>query len=344
MTSKAEPAPPAQKKGSHTVRAPIALPILVAVCIAAGGAYYWWQHHQPLLLAGISVGNGRIEADKIDIDTKFAGRVAQVLIDEGDTVTTGQVVARMDTRDLEASLGKDEALARQARSVLDNRVANINQQKTIQDLAKVELDRTAVLLRQGYATRQLSDQQQQQLNAANASVTMAFASLAEAAQALDAAQHTVALDRVNIADGQLVAPRDGRIQYRISNSGEVLPAGGKVYTMIDLTYVYMDIYLPTADAGRIRLGGDARIVLDAIPTIPLPAKVTFLATEAQFTPKAVETKDERDKLMFRVRVRIDPERLIAAGSRVKTGLPGLAYVLLDPAAPWPPQLQTQPVE
>ena len=78
MTSKAEPAPPAQKKGSHTVRATIALPILVAVCIAAGGAYYWWQHHQPLLLAGISVGNGRIEADNIDIDTKFAGRVAQV--------------------------------------------------------------------------------------------------------------------------------------------------------------------------------------------------------------------------------------------------------------------------
>lgn len=344
MSNEPEPGAQALWEGGPTVKARIAVPILVMVCIAAGGAYYWWQYHQPLLLAGISVGNGRIEANKIDIDTKFAGRVAHVLVDEGDTVTVGQVVARMDTRDLDATLGKDEALARQARSVLDNRIANVTQQKTILDLARVEFDRTTVLLHQGYATKQLSDQQQQQIGAGSAAVTMAFASLGEAVQALDAAQHTVALDQVNIADSQLTVPRDGRIQYRISNSGEVLPAGGKVYTMIDLSYVYMDIYLPTADAGRVRLGGDARIVLDAIPATPLPAKVTFLATEAQFTPKAVETKDERGKLMFRVRVRIDPERLIAAGSRVKTGLPGLAYILLDPAAPWPAQLQTQPVK
>ena len=253
MSSKTEPGTKADGEHSPTVKARVAVPILMVVCIAAWGGYYWWQHHQPLLLAGISFGNGRIEADKIDIDTKFPGRVAQILVDEGDTVTAGQVVARMDTRDLEASLGKDEALARQARSLLDNRVANVTQQKTILDLARVEFDRTTVLLHQGYATKQLSDQQQQQIAADDAAVTMAFASLGEAVQALKAAQQTVALDRVNIADSQLTAPRDGRIQYRVSNTGEVLPAGGKVYTMIDLTYVYMDVYLPTADAGRIRL-------------------------------------------------------------------------------------------
>lgn len=326
------------------LRLRVVLPCLIVAGLAAGGSYAWWKQHQPRLPAGIAFGNGRTEADEIDIDTKFAGRVIEVLVDEGDTVTAGQVVARMDTRDLEATLGKDEALALQARNTLDNRVAGIAQQKTIVDLAKLELARTTVLLHQGYATKQLSDQQQQQLNAANAAATMASAALGEASQALEATRHTVELDRVNIADNALVAPRDGRIQYRISNLGEVLPAGGKVYTMIDLTYVYMDLYLPTADAGRIRLGGEARIVLDANPTNPLPAKITFLATEAQFTPKAVETKDERDKLMFRVRVRIDRARLLAAGARVKTGLPGLAYVLLDPAVVWPPQLQPKPVQ
>ncbi len=116
------------------------------------------------------------------------------------------------------------------------------------------------------------------------------------------------LYKVNIADNTLVSPRDGRIQYRIANVGEVLPAGGKVFTMLDLTYVYMDIYLPTAEAGKARIGDDARIVLDARPDLAIPAKVTFIAADAQFTPKAVETKTERDKLMFRVRVRIDPER------------------------------------
>jgi HlyD family secretion protein len=321
----------------------IIVPALLIAVAAAGGGYVWWQHRPPPLPAGIAFGNGRTEADEIDIDTKFAGRVAEVMVDEGAVVKAGQVVARMDSRDLEAMLLKDEALVLQAKTTLGNRAAAIVQQRTVVDLAKVELSRTTTLMGQGYATRQLYDQQRQQLNAGVAAMTMAAAALGEATQALDATRHTVELDRINIADNTLVAPRDGRIQYRISNVGEVLPAGGKVFTMIDLGYVYMDIYLSTADAGRITLGGDARIVLDAVPDQPLPAKVTFLASEAQFTPKAVETKGERDKLMFRVRVRIDPARLLAAGAKVKTGLPGLAYVLVDSAAVWPAQLQPKPM-
>ncbi|HYM72868.1 MAG TPA: HlyD family efflux transporter periplasmic adaptor subunit, partial [Stellaceae bacterium] len=142
-----------------------------------------------------------------------------------------------------------------------------------------------------------------------------------------------------IADNALVAPREGRIQYRVANVGEVLGAGGKVFTMLDTSYVYMDIYLPTAEAGRIRLGSDARIVLDAYPAHPIPAKVAFIATQAQFTPKTVETTDEREKLMFRIRVRIDPERLRTRTELVRSGLPGIAYVRTDPAAAWPVQLR-----
>ena len=98
----------------------------------------------------------------------------------------------------------------------------------------------------------------------------------------------------------------------------------------------MDIYLPTAEAGKVKIGADARIVLDARPDLAIPAKVAFIATQAQFTPKMVETKDERDKLMFRVRVKIDPERLRARGAAVRSGLPGVAYVKQDPAVAWPP--------
>jgi HlyD family secretion protein len=180
------------------------------------------------------------------------------------------------------------------------------------------------------------------MDAANAALAAALARVGEAEHALDAATHDVELDQVNIADNTLVAPREGRIQYRVANTGEVLPAGGRVFTMLDTAYVYMDIYLPTADAGRIRLGADARIVLDAYPTVAIPAKVTFLATQAQFTPKAVETKSERDKLMFRVKVRIDPERLRAHAEAVRTGLPGVAYVKTDPNTAWPPQLEGGP--
>jgi HlyD family secretion protein len=144
---------------------------------------------------------------------------------------------------------------------------------------------------------------------------------------------------VNIADNTLVAPRAGRLQYRIAEPGEVLPAGGKVFTMLDIGDVYMDIYLPTLEAGRVKIGADARILLDAYPGIPIRSKVTFLATQAQFTPKAVETKSERDKLMFRVKVRIDPDILTKYAESLRTGLPGNAYVRVDPTVEWPKWLQ-----
>jgi HlyD family secretion protein len=121
--------------------------------------------------------------------------------------------------------------------------------------------------------------------------------------------------------------------------GEVLPAGGKVFTVLDTSYVYMDVYLPTADAGRIRLGSETRIVLDTYPDHVIPAKVVFVSSQAQFTPKTVETKDERDKLMFRIRVRIDPERLRGRAELVRSGLPGMVYLRTDPSMVWPPKLQ-----
>lgn len=314
--------------------------LLVTLLIAGIGIGYWWFHPSAGLPAGIASGNGRLEADEIDIDTKFAGRIARLLADEGDTVTAGQVVALMDTQGLQASLKKAEALVLQARRALEETAATLSQQDTQVVFAQQELDRARALVPKGFETREIFDQRQQQLNGAIAARDAAFAKVGEAAHALDAATHDVELDNVDIADNALVAPHDGRIEYRIANVGEVLPAGGKVFTMLDSGYVYMDVYLPTADAGRTKVGSDARIVLDAYPNHPIPAAVTFVAAQAQFTPKTVETKDERDTLMFRIRVRIDPDRLRQRAVSVRSGLPGMAYVHIDPAVPWPPQLQT----
>ena len=314
------------------------LALLALVIIGAGGAY--WRHtRQGGLPLGIVSGAGRIEADEIDIDTKFAGSIAEMLAEEGDMVKAGQVVARMDTRDLEASLRMTEAQVKGAQRSLDEARANVEQQKTQVTLAQQEFDRTNALVARGFATYELLDQRRQALNGAHAALNAANDLVGVAERALDAATHDVELYTVNIADNTLVAPREGRIQYRIANIGEVLPAGGKVFTMLDITYVYIDIYLPTADAGKVKIGADARIVLDARPDLAIPAKVSFVATQAQFTPDTVDAKDERDKLMFRVRVKIDPERLRARGALVRSGLPGVAYVKQDPAVAWPPQLQ-----
>ena len=314
--------------------------LVVAVVVGGAGAgFYWWKHSQSLLPPGIAWGNGRIEADEIDIDTKFAGRIAEMLADEGDMVKAGQIVARMDTQDLAASLKKAEAQVRLALKAIDEANANVAQQTSQVLLAQQQMDRATSLAQKGFQTKEVVDQRQQQLDGANAALRAAQARVIESQHALEASTHDVELYTVNIADNTLVVPRDGRIQYRIANIGEVLPAGGKVFAMLDISYVYMDVYLPTQEAGKVKVGTDARIVLDAYPNIAIPAKVSFLATQAQFTPKAVETKSERDKLMFRTRVKIDPERLRARADKVRSGLPGVAYLRLNSTVAWPLQLQ-----
>ena len=338
--AQADPVAPARIAATRGRSRWRALALLGIVIIGTGGGFAYWQHlRQGALPLGIVSGNGRIEADEIDIDTKFAGRIVEMFVDEGDMVKAQQVLARMDTRDLEASLKKSEAQVEGAQHSLDEARANVVQQTTQVTLAQQELGRTSTLVTRGFATNELLDQRRQALSGATAALTMANDRVGEAARALDAATHDVELYEVNIADNTLVAPRDGRIQYRIANIGEVLPVGGKVFTMLDIEYVYMDVYLPTDEAGKVKIAADARIVLDAVPDLAIPAKVAFVATQAQFTPKTVETRDERDKLMFRVRVKIDPERLRARAASVRSGLPGVAYIKYDPALAWPPKLQ-----
>ena len=313
--------------------------ILGIVALAAAIGTYWWTHRQPLL-PGIAYGNGRLE-DPIDIATKFAGRILELRVDEGDMVTAGQVLAVMDTRDLEASLKKSEAQVEEAQKAVNEANANVDQAHSQVVFADQEMERARVLVERDITSRETFDQRRQQLDGAKAAELAAKARVTEAEHALEGAMHDVELYKVNIADNTLVAPRDGRIEYRIANVGEVLPAGGRVFTVLDIAYVYMDVYLPTLEVDRLKIGNDARIVLDAFPDRPIPAKVSFIASQGQFTPKMVETQTERERLMFRIRVRIDPERSRAHAYAVRSGLPGVAYVKLDPKIAWPKRLQGQ---
>ena len=126
--------------------------------------------------------------------------------------------------------------------------------------------------------------------------------------------------------------------FRLAQPGEVLGGGGKVLNLVDLSDVYITFFLPETVAGRVPLGAEVRIVLDVAPQLVIPARVSFVASTAQFTPKTVETASERQKLMFRVRARIDPVLLESRLEQVKTGLPGVAWLRLAPNEPWPAKL------
>jgi HlyD family secretion protein len=346
-------------------------PLLLIALIALGGlGYLAWLYFRPAKLPdGFAKSNGRIEATEIDVATKIAGRIRDELVDEGNFVTAGQVLAHMDTDTLQAQRREAEAKLRQAKSAVESSkstvvqrehekaaaLATVAQRETELDLARKNLARGEELVKKGGMAKEEVDIRRASVSSAEAALSRAKADVAaadaaiatakstvfEAESSVAAAQATIERIQSDIDDSTLKAPRDGRVQYRVSQPGEVLPAGGKVLNMVDLGDVYMTFFLPTDWAGRVKLGAEARIVLDAAPQFVIPAKVTFVADVAQFTPKTVETAEERQKLTFRIKVHIDKELLKKYVRDVKTGLPGVAYVQLDPQAEWPAHLQVR---
>ena len=318
---------------SHRTSSLFAIP-LVVLLLAAGGFGYWKSLHDRLP-EGLSMGNGRLEATEVQIATKTPGRLAEVRVNEGDKVLKGQLLARIDTRTLEAQRNQAEAEVLRARENFAAAQANVQLRQSELLLASQELKRIRELSQRGYASRQLLDQQQARFDTSNSALVAAKAQVAAVQAAIGAAQAQVAQLTSEIDDASLRAPIDGVIQLRLAEPGEVLGAGGRVLLLIDPSDQYMNLYLPAAVVGRLTVGDEARIVLDALPDQGLPAKISFVAAKSQFTPKEVETRDERQKLVFRVKVRLtDPN----AVPQAKPGMPGAGYVRTAPVD-WPANLQ-----
>lgn len=320
---------------------PLALALLLLI-VAAGGAYISYHTlHSRELPPGILSGNGRIEANEIDVATKYAARIAEVTVQEGDLVEAGAVLARLDIRDLDAQLRAAQAQMHQAQESRTEADSTVAQRASEADFAAKELERALVLFGKGHVSQQRVDQARNQRQTAAAALGAAQSRRASTDDTIAAARAEVERLQTLVADGVLTAPRTGRVLYRLAEPGEVLGVGGKVVTLLDLSNVYMTFFLSTDAAGPLGLGADARLVLDALPDLAIPAMVSFVAPRAQFTPKQVETRSERDRMMFRVKARI-PEALVTRHiDRVKTGVTGMAYVRLDDKVAWPDWLESR---
>ena len=307
--------------------------------LTATGGYFLYQQRPAGLPAGLASGNGRLEATEVDVATKIAGRLAELGPHEGDMVEAGAVVARLDADDLRAQLREQEAKVAQARKAVDETRAGVRKSQTDVALAGKTLKRSESLVDKGFISRSKLDTDQTGMEGAMAGMAQAQSRVAEADAAVAAAVAKAESLQATVNDTALKAPASGRVLYRLAEPGEVLAAGGKALTLVDLSDMYMTIYLPTDQAGQVALGSEARIVLDALPGQPIPAVVSFVAAKAQFTPREVETRSEREKLMFRVKVKPDPAWLKEHRDLAKGGMPGVAYVRLDAGAPWPANLR-----
>ena len=311
---------------------------VLALAVLAGGAYYIYQHRPAGLPAGFASGNGRLEATEVDVATKIAGRLAELGPREGDWVEAGSVVGRLDADDLRAQLRAAEAQVVQAQKAVDETRAGVRKSKADATLAGKTLKRSEELVGRGFISRNKLDSDQTGREGAMAGMAQASSRVAEAEAAVATAQARVDSLRATLNDTSLKAPISGRVLYRLAEAGEVLAAGGKALTLVDLSDMYMTVYLPTDKAGQVALGAEARIVLDALAEQAIPATVSFVAPKAQFTPREVETRSEREKLMFRIKLRADPAWLAAHRDLAKGGMPGVAYVRLDANAAWPATL------
>ncbi|AZN64062.1 MULTISPECIES: HlyD family secretion protein [Acinetobacter] len=345
------------------------LSIVGAIVITVLVAYLIWKNMDKSDTDALVSGNGRIEATEINISSKLSGQLEEILVQEGDFVEPGQVLARIKVSALEAQLREVQAQQRQAQDGIATAEAQVamrisekaaaeamvQQRETELVAAKNRLARTEILAKEGASSRQQLDDERADVKRVAAVLSAAKAQVDSAQSAIVAARSQVSgahsqvdaikatIERINfdLDDAQLKAPLKARVQFLVAQPGEMIAAGGRVLNLIDLSDVYMTFFLPETVAGRIAMGTEVRIVLDAAKNVVIPARVSFVADTAQFTPKTVETESERQKLMFRVKAKIDPALLQKHIQQVKTGLPGVAYIKIDDNAAWPAFLENQ---
>jgi len=304
---------------------------LVLALIAAVMGFAAWK----VLLApgdqppdGFARGNGRIEADLIDISSRLAGRVRTINVREGDLVNRGDVLAVMDTIELEAQRMRSLAAVASAEAAVAVAQAGVSQAAAKLALAQSEVARSEVLNRKGVVSQESLDIKRTEAQLSEAGLAAAKAGVVARQRAVDAENAALQQIEAQIDDATLLAPAVGRVLYRLAQPGEVVGNGGKLLTLVSLEDVYMEFFLPAAAAARLQLGDEARIVVDVMPDVSIPAVVSFVAPQAQFTPKQVETLEERESLMFRIRVRVPSALVQNQIARVKTGVRGVAWVRL----------------
>ena len=315
--------------------------LLLATLLAAVAFAVWLYvdaNRRAKLPAGIVSGNGRVESVQVDVAAKYPGRVLRIFVHEGDLVRPGQVLAQMDVAELEAQLASGKAKIAEGNETEAKIKADIVAREAAVRYQTADYNRNRELFSRRFVSREEMEQAQTKLDMARSQLDASKAQLLANDRSIEAATADVQNTRVKILDSTLVSPVTGRVLYRLAEEREVLGSGGKVLTLVNLDDVYMEIYLPSNEAARIDIGAEAKIILDAYPQYSAPANVTFISPEAQFTPKQVETRSERDKLMFRVKLKVPEDKLLPYIERVKTGVRGVGYVKIDPSIPWPEKL------
>ena len=345
--------------------------VLLAVLLAAAASGGWWLYQQQESTAlpdFVFHSNGRLELNRLDVASLYPGRVERVLVAEGDAVKANEVLVELSSAQSSGQLAAAQAATLRAAELVQRARAGVTQaQQAVaradaeiaayrqqQKVAKLELDNAKQMRREDLVSASELAKRQADFERATASVKAAQAARAEAQAAVAQGQAAVAEAEAGVkqaqaqadtaasadADMAIRSPLTARVEYRLVEPGTVIGAGSRVISLLDPADVSMNVFLPNATVGGLRVGDEARLVLDGIDAV-FPAQVSFIASEAQFTPKAVETADEREKLVFRVKLKVPADVAQRYDRLLKGGMTGDGYVRRDSSQAWPLALEVR---
>ncbi len=316
------------------------LVIILVVVVLAGIAYWKIFRADSGTPEGVAVVNGRLELDRIDVASLYAGRVEDIYVQEGDLVEKDQPLARLSSTQVTAQLNAAKAQKARALEAVVRSQAEIDSYQQQANVAKLDLDNARKLKRDNLVSTTEVARRESSYQAAVARVNAAKAAEAEAQAAVEQAEADI--ERIADMDTDMVikSPIGGRVEYKIADVGNVLGVGGKVVSVLDLNDVYINVFLPSYQSNQVSINDEARIVVDGVDAV-FPATITYVASEAQFTPKSVETTEERAKLMFKVKLQVPQDIARQQQALLKGGMTALGYVKYDRQAQWPENLQVK---
>jgi hypothetical protein len=316
--------------------------VILGLVVIGAVSFAVWKNQQLQAeeLVGIAAVNGRLELKRLDVATLYPGRVEEILVQEGDEVKINQPLARLSSTISQTQVSGALAQKKRAEETVSRALAEIDARQQQAKVAKLELDNAFKLRRDNLISSTELERRQSAYNASLAAVNTTQAAKAEAEAAVAQAQAQLEKAQSQYEDMIIKAPKDGRLEYQIAEVGNVLGAGGKVVSVLDPTDTYINVFLTAQQMNQIKLGDDARIVIDGINAV-FPAKITFVANNAQFTPKSVETTEERAKLMFKVKLQIPVDIALKYKGLLKGGMTAIGYVKYDPQAQWVEQLDVK---
>ena len=336
------------------------IPILVLLAAVIASAIYFYPRwaNKDKVENQLTL-SGNIEAHESLVSFKVQGRIVELPIEEGQWVEAGTLLARLDSDDYRQRVRIDEATDRVRQANLDLVLAGTREQElkaseetmldAKADLAekKIDYDRAQGLFSKDEASAQDRDLAETALKRAQATFEAASQRYSEAVEGsrkedieiaranLREAHTNLGMSRVNLSYTTLRAPSAGVITVRQAELGEVVVPGTPIVTLADLDHIWLRAYLAETDLGRIRWGQDAIITTDTYPGKQYHGRVSFISSNAEFTPKSVQTYRERVTLVYRIKIDIDNPN-----HELKPGMPADAHIQL--AASNVPAPQAQP--